>query len=325
MKEFKINAYITLKLEGINTNIYLDEHLFQQCKYLAFNFPIDEVHEFDDIQSIDEMEENDRSNTYKELDISPEQEFWGHCSNIHAWVENDYDTRLLHRNLAFPLLKKLTEIGDPVAKRVFKEEIIYRLEEGNDNVVIYLHKEGYLDNFSFEEIKLLSNSVKSPTVKIILQGIYYDLPPAFFNNIDKLMKNIKLTKWVLRNSAPVWYWGSHVDFFNNFDKFKENPELAKWAFQNRVHKVFYDNFNKLKEAPELAKWGFQNNASYEFYEHFEILKDDVELAKWCVQNKLPIKFYQNLSAFRIDPSLINTIRMSKEKKDQFLKHFSTDK
>ncbi|MFX1238780.1 MAG: hypothetical protein ACFE8P_13820, partial [Promethearchaeota archaeon] len=132
-KEFKINKYISLKLEGKKTNIYVDGVRFQQCKYLAFEIPLDVIPEFDSIQSIDEMVEKDRSSEYKYLKISPKQEFWGHCSNLQAWIENDYDTRLLHRNLAFPLLKKLTEAGDPLAKKVFKEEIVHRIEEGNEN------------------------------------------------------------------------------------------------------------------------------------------------------------------------------------------------
>lgn len=64
------------------------------------------------------------------MDITPEEEFWGHCSNLQAWVENNYDTRLLHSNIAFPLLKKLTEAGDPNTNKVFKEEIARRFESG---------------------------------------------------------------------------------------------------------------------------------------------------------------------------------------------------
>ena len=55
--------------------------------------------------------------------MSSKTEFRANCSNLQAWVENGYDTRLLHRNLAFPLLKKLTNVGDLHAKKVFKDEI----------------------------------------------------------------------------------------------------------------------------------------------------------------------------------------------------------
>ncbi len=79
------------------------------------------------------------------MKIDPETEFWAHCSNLQAWHENEYDTRLLHSNLAFPLLKKLTEVGDPLARKMFKEEIALRLESGHPSVVIFLIAEKYID------------------------------------------------------------------------------------------------------------------------------------------------------------------------------------
>jgi len=41
MLEFKINEYITLKLEQEHTEIYLLGKHFIQCKYLLLNIPID--------------------------------------------------------------------------------------------------------------------------------------------------------------------------------------------------------------------------------------------------------------------------------------------
>lgn len=73
-------------------------------------------------------------------------------TKLQAWYEQDYDTRLLHSNLAFPLLKKLTYCGDPFAKKVFKEEIAKRLESGFLPVVLYLIKEGYLSYLNAEEL-----------------------------------------------------------------------------------------------------------------------------------------------------------------------------
>ena len=63
--------------------------------------------------------------------IQPIMEFWGHCSNLQAWIENDYCTDIIHSNLAFPLLRILVEKGDPKANHVFKEEIAYRYENGS--------------------------------------------------------------------------------------------------------------------------------------------------------------------------------------------------
>jgi len=177
MREFKVNEFITLKLEEeivveeedlreIKTNIYVNGKEFRQCSFLLIEIPIDEQITLDQIESIDEAEErlgtsledDDELFRYK---IPPETAFWGHCSNLQAWVENSYNTRLLHRNLAFPLLKRLTEVGDPVAKRVFKDEIAERFASCYIPVIHFLLLGDYLEYFSDEELETLFNIVNS--------------------------------------------------------------------------------------------------------------------------------------------------------------------
>lgn len=180
MKEFIINEHLSLKLEeesegelkldeietgelgeyfikaklSFKTNIYVQGKKFRQCMFLLLEIPIKEINSFDEITSIDEASELlDRSEETEDASeeqeengyqkIPPETEFWGHCSNLQAWYENGYDTRLIHRNLAFPLLRELTDAGDPLAKRVFREEIAQRLESGFLPVISYLLLEHY--------------------------------------------------------------------------------------------------------------------------------------------------------------------------------------
>ncbi len=164
MNEFRVNEYITLKLEeddttlklgGKETVIYVSGEKFQQCAYLLIDIPVSEVSTFDEIQSIDEAAERLDKTMEQEVynvNLPPEAEFWGHCSNLQVWAENNYDTRLIHRNLAFPLLKKLVEVGDFKAKQVFKEEICKRLESGSRTVIDFLREEGYLVYLNHEEV-----------------------------------------------------------------------------------------------------------------------------------------------------------------------------
>ena len=185
--EFKINDYLTLRLLHNRTNIYVKGMLFNQCKYLLLNLRKDQFESYDDIESIDEAAETlDRSleTTKSDNDISPEAEFWGHCSNLQAWYENDYDTRLLHRNLAFPLLKALTDAGDPLAKKVFKEEIAMRLESGYPTVVRYLVDQGYLQYLTNEELNVV---LKNSNFVVNLSHWC----PRFKNLPDKLIYMIK--------------------------------------------------------------------------------------------------------------------------------------
>jgi len=147
--EHKINDFITLRLEDGITNIYINGKLFHHCKYLILEVPLNKIKITRDIDSIDEAQEklNHSEQIYWEHKsmIPPETEFWGHCSNIQAWVENDYDTRILHSNLAFPLLRELTEAGDPIAKKVFKKEIKKRIESSYPNVIEFLIIGGFID------------------------------------------------------------------------------------------------------------------------------------------------------------------------------------
>ena len=174
MIDFKVNDYITLRLERNDTNIYIKGNYFRQCKYLLIDIPINWISSFDNINSIDEAAEHldhsldpfidEDGNLYRVDRIPPEVEFWGHCSNLQVWHENNYDTRLLHRNLAFPLLKRLNDEGDPLAKRVFKEEIAKRLESNHPTVLKFLIVTGLIYNLDKEELEAV---LSEPTDEFI--------------------------------------------------------------------------------------------------------------------------------------------------------------
>ncbi len=157
MLEFKVNPFITLKLEEGITNIYVNDELFNQCKSVLFSQKVEKIEELLEFNSIDELIEANDPIIENELEpqmieITSDTRFWVHCSNLQAWFENSYDTRLIHSNLAFPLLKRLTEVGAPIAKRVFKEEIAKRLKFGSYWVQKFLFNEGYVSYLNYDEI-----------------------------------------------------------------------------------------------------------------------------------------------------------------------------
>jgi hypothetical protein len=59
--------------------------------------------------------------------------------------------------LAFPLLKKLTDLGDPIARKVFKDEIAKRLSTGNLSIRNYLRSNGYTSYLTKEELESVMN------------------------------------------------------------------------------------------------------------------------------------------------------------------------
>ena len=179
MKEFKINDYISLRLEKDKTNIYINDEKIIQCKYLLLQEPGDNsiVHD-ENFPSIDRLAEgldkslelNDSIGA-QDYRIDSEVEFWAHCSNIQVWAENNYDTQMLHANLSFPLLKKLTIAGDPLAKEVFKKEIRKRFKSGDLKVMTFLTQEGYLDYIGWDEYDLLFEDIDFNTRKELQQRV----------------------------------------------------------------------------------------------------------------------------------------------------------
>lgn len=156
MREFKVNEFLSLRLEDDQTIIYIQGQLFRQCRFLLLNINVDEMGTFDEIDSIDEAAEKlntsleNPDEAYK-FDIPPEVEFWGHCSNLQVWFEHNYDTRLLHSNLAFPLLRKLTKAEDPLAKKVFRKEILKRYENGTKATREFLEVERFYEYLTIDE------------------------------------------------------------------------------------------------------------------------------------------------------------------------------
>jgi hypothetical protein len=242
MQEFEVNKFITLRLEKNDTVIYILRKRFRQCKYLLLNIPILKIATFDEIESIDEIQEGLNhslepvSSLHGEIQrvnkIPPEVEFLGHCSNLQVWYENSYNTRLMDKNLAFPLLKKLTEVGDLLAKKVFKEEIVKRFESGYVPVIKYLLNEGYLDYLSDYELCLVIDNMGDKIYNIIETLITDDIMSIINNNssmielsiLERLYSNHKnLLKKIfrenLKNKNPYnLFYLAYMNYLDIFDK-----------------------------------------------------------------------------------------------------------
>ena len=230
MKEFIVNKYITLKLEDGKTNIYVKEKLFRQCIRLILNIPTKNVNVYENIESIDEASEIYNKYLYQNKivkgasarpvntithSITPEEEFRGHCSNIQTWVECNYNTQILHSNLAFPLLGQLTKVGDLQAKKVFKEEIAERFLSGYLPVMMYLLKRGFIGYLDKEE----------------LSGI--------FKELSRSKRMIDDHNTIL-DDARIY---SRLDFFLPFLSLLASKQVSKSKeiLINEIRKVFLEN------------------------------------------------------------------------------------
>lgn len=194
--EFKVNDFLKLRLEGSNTFIYVGGEKFRSCQIVVLSVPTTNLYPLEEFESMDEIlnfyEENINFHHGKgDRIISPTEEFWVHCSSIHAWAENNYNTAFLESYLAFPLLKRLVEAGDFTAKVVFKEEIAKRLNSKVPRVIRYLLLEEYDAFLNQEEIiYAILNSEEAIALEAVSERIHKcynlvfdfdDLREKFFN------------------------------------------------------------------------------------------------------------------------------------------------
>lgn len=249
-KEFEINKYLSLRLEEGITNIYVNGNLFKQCTLLILNIPTDEFEYFDEVESIDEAAERlgwsedtqEKFVTYRGYSLSPEEEFFGHCSNLQVWHEHRYDTRLLHHSLSFWLLKELS-FYDPIAKSAFKEELAKRYGSGCESVLNFLDEEFDISAYLTHEEILHAELVPEEAEILLdvepLMGIDY---PHFFSSgpyMDSprnfIKKDKHVTSLIIGNDS-------------NLDKFPEI--LEKLCNLKRLEYILVgsNNLNRLPES-----------------------------------------------------------------------------
>lgn len=265
---FKVNKYISLKLEdgrkGKETVIYVDGKRFNQCKFLLLNIQIDKIKLFEEIESVDEASERlDRSlekgSKLKRPFIPPEIEFWGHCSNLQVWFENDYNTRLIHSNLAFPLLEKLTEVGDPLAKKVFKEEIAKRFLSGHLPVMEYLRYQKYMNYLNEEEMEyVLDEALKitDPQVKEFVHTYYQFFALSCIqrqfpreNDVTPFGDRKKITGlWISCTIKPI----KEIKMINHLDKLTELKQL-------KIRNLKIKEINGLENLTQLEDLDLSSN------------------------------------------------------------------
>lgn len=283
VKEFKINSYLKLKLESGKSNIYVKNRLFRQCMYLLINIPVNKIEEYDEIDSIDEAAEKlDRSMENDHNIITPEEEFIGHCSNLQAWAENGYDTRILHRSLSFPLLKRLTEVGDPLAKKVFKEEIALRFASKHLSVTRYLTQNGYLKYLNSEEFEIILDNLNPNILEDQINNVRRFLEPA-------PQTNLKPSIFYLANELLRNFGIEHISLIIS----KILKELSENLRKNLVIEI-YNLFKTRKKFP-LIQFINQQLKYFEGFEFgFDFIKYKDNIIGVFKDNKIYLR-NQNIS------------------------------
>ena len=215
------------------------------------DIPLTDSARYDDVDSIDEVAElhatmfqgRGQEGRAVNYSITPETEFWGHCSNLQAWVENAYDTRLLHSNLAFPLLKKLVDLGDEVARRVFKNEIARRLTSGHQPTIDYLLYKGYIEYLQLADIDHILSSLAGMNkdvgfiIELVQHGYLNRIHADYFKiNKEKIYKMFTSREEIEEYNE---YHGGMVQWFKDFqDLIKKIGHPPREEILERLLKKF---------------------------------------------------------------------------------------
>lgn len=275
-REFKIDDYISLKLEWDEnkerheTVIYIKDERFQQCKYLFIIMPTDGSDK--KLNSIDEAKEiysnKMEGNLFKPEDfgLTAEDVFWGHCSNLQAWAENNYDTRLIDSSLAFPILKRLTDLNAPQAKTKLKEEIINRFNSGYPSSMLFLINEDYLS--------CLNNQDRDNLMDIFLIQINEDRFDLSNEDIFEIVKSLtkKYNRKDLKKYIKEVFLQDHAkfgylitDYLSLLDKDELIKLLNKSIFREmctidpELKKLYREVLQKYLNIKSIDRYSYLSN------------------------------------------------------------------
>ena len=279
MLKFTINTFLDLRLEDGRTNIYINNKLFMHCKYILLDIPIDKFEDFKWFDSIDEFVEkidgHFESSGDTMVKISPKTIFWAHCSNLQVWYENDYNSCLLHRNLAFPLLKVLTKAGDKLAASVFKEEVAKRFENSNIKVNQFLLNNRYLDYLNKDELSILLVQTKSNLINSVISQLkkFMKSPLVNYREIKELIDillfiDLKYDQnyifWVLNNLNKKFriHFARFLTLHLNYKEFNDYkiPYGKFITYFEEVLNYLYEKYPEINEFLKIIDSGFINSS-----------------------------------------------------------------
>lgn len=230
-EEFRINKYITIKLENKETNIYIGDKLFIHCTYLLTNPKKSDIKDLYTVDEISSKLGHQLSEQSLHI-IKPEEKFWGVCSNTQAWAENDYNPELMNSKISFSLLEHLTYAGDKKAKRVFNNEIKKRLVNVSNKDVKEIIKKGYENYLRGEFV----NSIESQlSERLIFDRIF----------VSSHIKNKKNISELPEMNLPL---AVHLDL-GEFYHLKKLPDIKADNLQTIV--LPYDKIENLESLTKL--------------------------------------------------------------------------
>ncbi len=218
MREFKVNEYIKVSFgvwfDYIDTIILVGGDPLAVDICLAHDQLVPDnikINSIDDLVPFfhDQMYDYDiRLSEPCSLLKTKQNEFWGICSNLQVFVENNYNTDFLTAHIAFPLLKKLMKLNDPLAKQVFLPELKKRFEAANIHVLEFFIDANYLKYLEIEDIKRVFGEIFTQDEYSFVELLeVFEHAEKYYNNYHKLekYKQIIIQECLKKNPYPKSY------------------------------------------------------------------------------------------------------------------------
>jgi len=258
--EYKITDALSVRLkacvlkDGIpsdtkpKTVVVVNGEEISQCMFLMLNILTSETNDTFQYVNIDEMARNYSTDLEQNRDcysISAEEEFWGHCSNLEAWAENDYNPNLLRSNLSVPLLTKLafTDI------KIF-DSLLYHLDDMWKQYIRRSRKEFVYETYGSMVYKLLRH------YNIDIMDVYStNAFLRFLVELTVIDKYNDLGSKVIRYVNKIWGSSDIMQFLVKIDyisyKFKRvTNKLAK-----KIVMKEQESFIRKRNYWERKIWG----------------------------------------------------------------------
>jgi len=159
----KVNDYLTISSESNVISLYIKGERFQEFDYSFINKIIK--------ASKNQLEKTNTQDKYVNAKYKADSKnayFTNFANILKIWSRNNYDTNLLRYNVSFPLLRRLVEVGDSHAKKVFIDEILKNLWVGDPVVIKYIINKNYDEFLVLDNYRRQFHSPKIKEIKLTL-------------------------------------------------------------------------------------------------------------------------------------------------------------
>jgi hypothetical protein len=264
--EIKITEHLSVKIDNtVNSKIsaYVDDKHVSYCSYVLITAPVDTPEDnIDDIIKVYGSGEHKSRAFVEKQGITLETLLWVHASNLQAWIEYDYDPRVLASNIANPLLRHLATVDSRAMDRSL--EIVHeRWEKGNKG-----SRQALFSTFP-DQVKVLSDRdiidaievAKSEVEDDVIRAIYPDITDP----VELLAKKHDHSEDIdveMNADYGDIYFDATLDFYayiSNFDVIiDQSIEITKYWKEYNNETRYYAS----KSGPEKFLETMFNNVKY---------------------------------------------------------------